>query len=403
MRIARSSRLLRLRFMAAASALGVRMLGGARKPRGLADPERRWRAVFENSAVGVGVMDISGRVLTANPALQKMLGYTEDELRQLSLFDITAEDDRAATRSRVTGLLEGKYREYRLLRRYVRRDGSHVWGNTSMSLILDTDGEPSMLVGLVEDVTDRKRTEEALSEAQSDLARVTRVTTMGELAASIAHEVNQPLAALVANGHACMRWLAQEPPNLDEAQDAARRIVRDANRASDVIVRIRAFLRRTEGSKDPVALEDLVQEPLLLVHDRLRHFGIELRFTLEENLPNVTADRVQIQQVLLNLAMNAIEAMATMQENFRRLDVTARRSGSHTVLIAVRDSGVGLGAENRDRVFEAFYTTKPDGMGLGLAISRSIVENHGGLLWASRNEGPGETFQFTLPVVGSES
>jgi signal transduction histidine kinase len=227
---------------------------------------------------------------------------------------------------------------------------------------------------------------------------VTRVTTMGELAASIAHEVNQPLAAVVANGHACLRWLAAEPPNEQEANDAVQRIIRDANRASEVISRIRGFLKRGEPQRTLVHVDEVIGEVISLVQDKARTHGVSIRGEAAADLPPVVADRVQVQQVILNLVMNAIEAMSPVTEQPRVLAVGADKYRADAVRVAIRDSGVGLDPQHRARIFDAFYTTKPEGMGMGLAISSSIVEAHGGRLWATPNDGPGETFQFTLPI-----
>jgi PAS domain S-box-containing protein len=362
------------------------------------ESEHRWHAVYENSAVGIALTDLNGRVLAANPACQRMFGYTEDEFRNLSLMEITPEHDRENTRSRIAQLLGGTLQEYHLQKSYRRRDGSTVWANTSVSLIPGTDSMAPMLIGIVEDITERKRAEEALAEAQAELARVTRVTAMGELAASIAHEVNQPLAAVVANGHACLRWLAAEPSNVHEANAAVQRIIRDANRASGVISRIRGFLKRGAPHRSQVQVGDVIAEVIGLLQDEARAHGVSLRAKTAARLVPVVADRVQLQQVILNLVMNAIEAMIPISERPRVLEVAANNYRADAVLVAVRDSGVGLDPRHRDRIFDAFYTTKPEGMGMGLAISRSIVEAHGGRLWATPNDGPGETFQFTLPV-----
>jgi signal transduction histidine kinase len=249
------------------------------------------------------------------------------------------------------------------------------------------------------EMIDGKRAEDALTEARAGLARVTRASTMGELAASIAHEVNQPLAAVVANGHACARWLAAKPPNLQEANDAVQRIVRDANRASEVVLRIRSFLRRGESQRTELDLGEVVHEVIGMVQGEARARKVSLRVEPAADLPSVLADKIQLQQVILNLVMNAIEAMSAAAESERILEVGAQRHGGDAIRVAVCDTGVGLDPKHRNRIFDAFYTTKPEGMGMGLAISRSIVEAHGGRLWATANEIAGETFQFTLPLA----
>jgi signal transduction histidine kinase len=241
---------------------------------------------------------------------------------------------------------------------------------------------------------------DALHQAQAEIARVSQMTTMEQLAASIAHEVNQPLAAVVTSGDACLHWLAATPPNLGKARRAVERMVRDGNRASDVLKRVRALLRKAPLVKSPVNVNKVIQEALALVVGELRKQGVEFSTESDLNLPPVIADFVQLQQVLLNLVMNAIESMAANTNRSKelhiqsRLDDNAQRSA---VLVAVSDSGVGLTATEMEQVFEAFYSTKPEGMGMGLWICRSIIEAHGGQLTAWANDAGGATFQFVLP------
>jgi signal transduction histidine kinase len=247
------------------------------------------------------------------------------------------------------------------------------------------------------DIKDAKRAEEALRKAHADLAHVTRVMTMGELAASIAHEVSQPLSGVVLNGNACMRWLAGDSPNLDEAREAAQRIIRDGQRASKVIARIRALSRKTETAMEPLDLNDAIEEVVVLAQGQLRQHRVAIRTKLAVDLPPVLGDRVQLQQVVLNLVMNAIEAMRSVEERPRELAIMTQQAQDGEVCVAVQDTGIGLDAESTEKIFDAFYTTKREGMGMGLSISRSIVINHGGRLWAIPNDGPGTTFQFIVP------
>jgi len=221
---------------------------------------------------------------------------------------------------------------------------------------------------------------------------------MGELTASIAHEVNQPLAAVVTNGNAGLRWLIADPPNLDEVREALSRIVRDGNRASDVIARIRAVLKKSEPVARPLDLNEIVREIVALTQSEAERRGASLRTDLAVNLLAVTGDRVQMQQLLLNLVINALDAMNAITDRPRVVRIRTSTPDSKSILVAVEDAGVGLDPERAARLFDAFYTTKPEGLGMGLSISRSIVEAHGGRLWAAPNEGPGATFQFTLPI-----
>jgi C4-dicarboxylate-specific signal transduction histidine kinase len=247
------------------------------------------------------------------------------------------------------------------------------------------------------EMRERQRAEEALQKAQAELAHVTRVMTLGELMASIAHEVNQPLAAVLTNAQACLRWLALETPRPDEARAAVERIVRDSNRASEVIQRIRALVKKGEPQMVALDINDVIREAISLEQREMLSQRVSLRTELASALPPVLGDRVQLQQVVINLVMNAAEAMAPVTDRSRDILIRSQQDDPNEVLVAVRDSGMGINAENADRLFNAFFTTKPSGMGMGLSISRSIIAAHGGRLWASPNADHGATFQFTLP------
>jgi signal transduction histidine kinase len=257
--------------------------------------------------------------------------------------------------------------------------------------VFNTSGDLVEMVGTNMDVTERKRAEEALREAQADFAHVTRVTTMGELTASIAHEVNQPLAAVITNGNAGLRWLAADPPILDEALECLRRIIRDGNRASDVIARLRALVKKSAPAKARLDLSETIQEVLAMIDPEARRHRVSVRTNLAAGLPPVRGDRLQVQQVILNLVMNGIEAMYPVTDRTREVCIWSQRHEADTVLVAVQDTGIGLDPKNMARLFDAFFTTKPGGMGVGLSISRTIVEAHGGRLWATPNDGPGAT------------
>lgn len=373
-----------------------------RNMQALVASEHRWRALFEHSPVGIGLVATNGQIRATNPAFQDMLGYTREEIRNCSLLKITPEEEQATMQARISRLVAGEVQEYHLQRRYQRKDGGVVWANTSVSVIPATQRTPPMLAVVAEDITEAKRAAEALTKAQNELARVARVSTLGELAASIAHEVNQPLAAVAANANACLRWLDAQPPNSEEAQAAVRRIVRDANRASDVITRIRSFLRRDELVPTWVDIEAVVDETIGLVQADSHQQGVSIEHTPVNGLPAVRADRVQLQQVILNLMMNGMEAMVLAGEGPRTLDIRVHwQPTSDAVQVDVRDTGVGIAPADRDRIFDAFHTTKPEGMGMGLAISRSIIEAQGGRLWVTPNPDRGETFHFTLPAASA--
>jgi signal transduction histidine kinase len=251
-------------------------------------------------------------------------------------------------------------------------------------------------IGAVQDVTERRLSEEALGKLRLDLAHVARVMSLGTLTASIAHEVNQPLAGIITNASTCLRMLAGDPPNLEGARETARRTIRDGRRASDVIARLRALFARRERETDAVDLNEAAREVTALVLSELQGSGAILRLDLAEDLPTVTGDRVQLQQVMLNLLRNAVDAMSGVNDRPRRLVISTARE-ENRVRLSVQDAGIGLDPNNMDRLFQAFYTNKPAGMGIGLSVSRSIVESHGGRLWATPNSGAGATFSFAIP------
>jgi len=251
---------------------------------------------------------------------------------------------------------------------------------------------------LRQEIADRKRAEEDLRNAQAELAHVNRVMTMGELAASIAHEVNQPLASIVASGDSCTAWLANEPPNLERARAAAGRVIQAATQASEIVQRIRALFRKTPASTTPVNVNAVIEDTIsLLRHEAQRH-GISLLTELDSAIPPVRADRVQLQQVILNLVMNAIESSAAVDAEPKWLKIQSARSSPDEVRVSVRDTGPGIDTAHADRLFAPFFTTKPQGIGMGLPISRTIIEAHGGRLWAENGEPRGAVFHFALPT-----
>jgi len=277
------------------------------------------------------------------------------------------------------------------------KDGQYRWFLIRDNPVRDDQGRVLRWYGTRTDIEDRKRSEEALRQAQADLAHVTRITTMGELASSIAHEVNQPISGVVLNANTCLRWLDGDSPNLNEAREAARRIVRDGKRASEMINAIRALVRKTVTAKGRLDMNETVREVLDLAQNEVLKNHVTLRTEFADNLSPVLGDRVQLQQVVLNLIMNGIEAMSTVGERRRELIIRTQDDEADQVRVTVQDTGIGLDPQSMERIFDAFYTTKSGGMGMGLSISRSIVDNHGGRLWAVPNDGPGTAFHFTVP------
>ena len=286
--------------------------------------------------------------------------------------------------------------EYRI----VLPDGTVKHIHTIRHPVLNSAGDIVQLAGTSIDITERKQAEEErerLRQLEADLAHINRVSMMGELGASIAHEVNQPLAGVVSSGSACLRWLAGEAPNLEEAREAARRIVRDGKRAGEVIARIRTLTRRAEMPREKLDLNDTMREVLALVGDEAKGKSVIIRTQFAEDLSPVSGDRVQLQQVVLNLVMNGIEAMSSVGGRARELVIATQNLDPDQVQVSVEDSGIGIDPEKLDKIFDSFYTTKPGGMGMGLSISRSILQAHGGRLWATGKDGPGTIFHFTLP------
>ncbi len=258
------------------------------------------------------------------------------------------------------------------------------------------DGELE-LVGTIQDVTERRLAEEALAKARSELAHVARVTTLGALTASIAHEVNQPLSGIITNANTCLRMLDADPPNVDGARETVRRTIRDGNRASDVITRLRALFGKKSATTESVDLNEATREVIALSRTDLQSTGVILRTELADDLPWVTGDRVQLQQVILNLLLNASDAMSGVHDRPRQVLISTDREERNRVRLTVRDAGVGFDPQAVNRLFDAFYTTKSGGMGIGLSVSRSIIERHHGRLGAALNEGPGATFSFSIP------
>jgi signal transduction histidine kinase len=260
-------------------------------------------------------------------------------------------------------------------------------------------GEIGEYVGVTMDITERKRAEEErerLRQLETDLAHINRVNMMGELAAALAHEIKQPIAASITSANACLRWLAHDPPDLERARAAATRVEQDGNRAADVINRLRSFYKKdAPPERGMLDVKDIIREMTVLLRSEAIRYSIVIHSVLDANTPDLVADRVQLQQVFMNLMLNAIEAM---KDTGGELIIRSRMNSERQLIVSISDTGVGLPAESTERIFDAFHTTKPQGTGMGLAITRSIVESHGGRVWATCNQGPGATFHFTLPV-----
>jgi PAS domain S-box-containing protein len=412
------TRIALLKVLAAQAAIS---LENTRLYHDLEKREAKIRRLVDANIMGIVIWRSGGEIIDANKAFLDIVQYGREDLASgcMSATDLTPSewrdrDELARAELMATGTVQPYEKEF------FRRDGSRVHvlvggalfeesGDEGVAFVLDLSKQKR-----VED--ERKRAEEALHEAQTELAHVTRVTTLGELTASIAHEINQPLAAMVNNASACLRWLAAQ--NLEEARQSASLLIADGHRAGEIIGRIRALAKKAPPQKDWLDPNEAIGEIIVMAGSQVRRNRISLQTQLANDLPLVRGDKIQLQQVILNLLINAVEAMSGVSEGSRELCVSSKKVAkipgefeedtlvdkalaeaqfTH-VLIAVQDSGPGLDPNGLAHLFDAFYTTKPQGLGMGLAISRSIIKAHGGRLWAKPNAPRGAVFQFTLPI-----
>jgi PAS domain S-box-containing protein len=360
------------------------------------------RRLIDSNLIGIFIWRDDGQILDANEAYLRIVGYERHDLasgrlnwRELTPAEWRSADERRAAEVAATGTAQPYEKEY------VHKSGRRVPVLVGAAAFEKRDEG----LGFVVDLTDRKRSEaeareseRRCREAQLELAHANRVATMGQLAASIAHDIKQPLAAAVGSAQAASRWLGSRPPNLEEAQASLDRIIKAAHLADDFVGRVRNLFRNEPPRKDSLDINEAICEIVALTRGEITKNGISLRTRLANDLPRIRADRVQLQQVILNLIMNAVEAMRDVSNAPRELLIASGQSTSWGILVTVHDSGPGLNPEHVDRVFDAFYTTKPGGTGMGLSICRSIIEAHQGRIWASANAPRGAVFQFTLPA-----
>jgi PAS domain S-box-containing protein len=364
--------------------------------------EAQWREVFEHNPVMYFMVDATGTVLSVNAFGATQLGYTVPELIGQSVLKAFFQEDQDFVLKNVAVCLETLGQPHSWEVRKVRKSGTVLWVRENAKAVRRSDNQVIVLIAC-EDITERKRTEEELHRAQAQLRHVARVTTLGELSASIAHEVNQPLTGVVSSGNACLNWLASEPPNIEKARQSVDRIIREANRASEVVGRVRNLAKKAPLQKVWLDINHMIQETIVLTRREIDQSRVSMRTQFSSDLPLVWADRIQLQQVTLNLIINAVEAMNTLDDESRDLFICTGKNEFNDVLLTVQDSGPGLDPRELEIIFEAFYSTKREGMGMGLAVSRSIIEGHGGRLWATPNVSRGATFQFTLPTGQEEA
>ncbi|HTE40015.1 MAG TPA: ATP-binding protein, partial [Steroidobacteraceae bacterium] len=369
----------------------------ARLYKELAEREYRIRRMVDANIIGIAIWDFDGRIVDANDAYLQMIGYAREDLDSgcLRWKDLTPpewlepEERQLIPQLKATGNLAPYEKEY------FRKDGSRVPVLLGLATF-EEDGNQGVAFAL--DLTERKRSADALRELQMELAHANRLATMGQLVATIAHEVNQPIGATRNNAHAALRFLDGVPPNLVEVRDALQSVVNETYRAGNIVDRIRDQVKKAPRCREDVYLNDAVEEVVALVRVELSRNRVTARTEFAEDLPPVHADRVQLQQVMLNLILNAIEAMASVDDEVRELVISTQLSQSEGIIMAVGDSGPGIAQEDRERIFESFFTTKDQGLGIGLSICRYIVEAHGGRLWADAQQPRGAIFSFVLPA-----
>jgi PAS domain S-box-containing protein len=365
------------------------------------EAQLRLGAIVSSSDDAIISKTLGGTITSWNAGAQRIFGFAAEEAVGQAITMLFPPDRQDEETHIIERLRRGKsVRHFETVR--VRKDGRQIHVSLAISPIKDANGQVIGVSKIARDITGRKRAESQLRQSQADLAHISRVTTMGELTASLAHEVNQPIAASVTNANTCLRWLNRDEPNLEEARAAAQRIVKDGTRAADIISRIRLLFKKGTPQWELVDVNETIQEMIVLLRGEAARYSVAVKAELAADLTPVKGDRVQLQQVMMNLVMNSIDAMKDV-EGPRELSIKSQRTEDELLQISVSDTGAGLPLQQADQIFNAFFSTKLHGTGMGLSISHSIIESHGGRLWAAGNTPRGATFYFTLPIrVGAE-
>jgi two-component system sensor kinase FixL len=394
------NRLMRDDIVFGVSVFGQDITERKRAEEAVRESEAKYRSLYESMMDGYVLVGMDGRILKYNESYRNMTGYAQDELLRLTSRDITPDKWHAVENEIIEKqvLVRGYSQVYE--KEYRKKDGTVFPIELRAFLLKHETGSNIGLWAIVRDITDRKLIESEARKLREDLAHVTRVSTLGELTSSLAHEINQPLAAILSNAQAAQRFLSQDKPDMKEVAEILGDIVRDDNRAAEVIRKIRSLLKKEEARYETLSLNDVIEEILNVVHNDTALTAVSIEKELDPSLPSIWGDRIQLQQVILNLVLNAAEAMKEAETDVRRLNVRTSKKNGHFAKVSIRDRGPGIEKNNANRLFEPFYTTKTGGMGMGLAISKDIVKSHKGEIWAENNPDRGTTFSFTVPFDG---
>jgi PAS domain S-box-containing protein len=360
--------------------------------------EERWQSLLDNPIFGVTFLDEHQRFVTTSRTFQNMIGYSEEELRLLTPLDISVPGEREINAAFFSEMREGKRQHYEMIKQLQCKNGKLIWVHLYVFAITDRKSGTQLPFGIVFDITERRQVQDALQKTRTELARVARMNQMVAMTGSIAHEINQPISAILASASAGLRWLGRTTPDVNETRAVLQAIVREAQRTDKIINGIRTIFKAGATAHVSVDLNELIREVFAVAQAEHWNSQIEVYTDLNENLPPVSADRVQLQQVILNLITNAIDAMETVLDRERRLRVMSELNGDDGIFVTIEDSGIGFAPGDVDRIFDTFFTTKSHGMGMGLAICRTIVEAHGGRLSASPGYPYGAVFRIALPI-----